>query len=75
MITAFVLIEAEPTRIAPLAESLAEIDGVYEVYSVAGDVDIVAVVRVRTNDELAERADRIVHVQGGRIVEPAMVAA
>jgi DNA-binding Lrp family transcriptional regulator len=54
VITAFVLIEAEPTRIAPLAEELAEVEGVYEVYSVAGDVDIVAVVRVRTNDELAE---------------------
>lgn len=54
VITAFVMIDARPDRIAPLAEELADIEGVYEVYSVAGDVDIVAVVRVRDHDELAE---------------------
>lgn len=54
MITAFSLIEARPDRIAGLAAELADIDGVYEVYSVAGDVDIVAVIRVRDHDQLAE---------------------
>jgi DNA-binding Lrp family transcriptional regulator len=54
MITAFVLINAEQRRIAALAEELADVDGVYEVYSVAGDVDIVAVIRVRDHDDLAE---------------------
>jgi DNA-binding Lrp family transcriptional regulator len=54
MVTAFVLIDAEPRRIAELATELADTEGVYEVYSVAGDCDIVAVVRVRTHDELAE---------------------
>ncbi len=56
---AFVLIDAAPARIAPLAEELAEIDGVTEVFSVAGDVaDIVAIVRVRHHDELAEVVTR-----------------
>jgi DNA-binding Lrp family transcriptional regulator len=54
MLTAFVLINAEQRRIAALAEELADVEGVYEVYSVAGDVDIVAVIRVRDHDDLAE---------------------
>jgi len=53
MLHAFVLIDTAPARIAPLAEELAEIDGVTEVFSVAGDVaDIVAIVRVRHHDDL-----------------------
>jgi DNA-binding Lrp family transcriptional regulator len=54
VLTAFVLIDAAPTRIAPLAEELAAIDGVTEVFSVAGDVaDIIAIVRVRHHEDLA----------------------
>jgi len=55
---AFVLIQAEPARIADLASELAEVDGVAEVYSTAGDADIVAVVRVRHHDELADVVTR-----------------
>src|SRR5436305_12822002 len=51
---AFVLIDAEPARIAALAGELADVDGVAEVYSVAGEADIVAVVRVRHHEELAD---------------------
>ena len=54
MVAAFVLIHAEPRRIAGLAQELAEVDGVAEVYSTAGDADLVAVVRVRQHDELAD---------------------
>lgn len=55
MLHAFVLIDAAPPRIATLAEELAAIDGVTEVFSVAGDVaDIVAIVRVRHHDDLVE---------------------
>ena len=54
MVAAFVLINAEPRRIAALAQELADVDGVAEVYSTAGDADLVAVVRVRRHDELAE---------------------
>ena len=58
MVSAFVLIQAEPSRIAPLATELAEVEGVAEVYSVAGDEDLVAIVRVRRHDELAEVVTR-----------------
>ena len=54
MVNAFVLIQAETARIAGLAGELADVPGVAEVYSVAGDEDLVAVVRVRHHEELAE---------------------
>ena len=54
MVHAFVLIDAEPPRIAALASELADIDGVAEVYSVTGDDDLLAVVRVRRHEDLAE---------------------
>ena len=54
MLHAFVLIDAETPRIAALAGELADIEGVAEVYSVAGEADLVAVVRVRRQEELAE---------------------
>jgi len=50
---AFVLIDAAPARIAPLAEELAATDGVTEVFSVAGGVcDLIAIVRVRRHEDL-----------------------
>ena len=54
MLAAFVLIDAEPARVAALAAELADVEGVAEVYSVAGECDIVAIVRVRAHDDLAE---------------------
>lgn len=54
VVHAFVLIDAEPARVADLAEALADVAGVAEVYSVAGEADLVAVVRVRHHDDLAE---------------------
>jgi DNA-binding Lrp family transcriptional regulator len=54
VVAAFVLIHAEPRRIAALAQELADVGGVAEVYSTAGDADLVAVVRVRHHDELAD---------------------
>jgi DNA-binding Lrp family transcriptional regulator len=55
MLHAFVLIEADPPKISELASRLAELDGVAEAYSVAGQsADIVAVVRVPDNEMLAE---------------------
>jgi DNA-binding Lrp family transcriptional regulator len=67
MVTAFVLIKAEPPRISALAAELADIPGVAEVYSTAGDVDIVAVVRVARQEDLAEVvAGRFSHHDGIR---------
>ena len=54
MVTAFVLINAMPSRVADLAEELADLESVAEVYSVAGEYDLVAVVRLRHHDDLAD---------------------
>ena len=54
MITAVVLIDVVHDRIPEVAETLADLKGVSEVYSVAGRVDLVAVVRVDQHEELAE---------------------
>ena len=53
MITTIVLIRAEPSSIPATAQFLAEIDGVTEVYSVSGDWDLVAIVRVPEYDQIA----------------------
>jgi DNA-binding Lrp family transcriptional regulator len=54
LITAVVLINAAVDAIPEIAERVSAIDGVTEVYSVAGDVDLVAMVRVRAHDDLAD---------------------
>ena len=54
MVTSFVLISCEKGLINQAAQALAEIDGISEVYSVAGRVDLVAVIRVQNNEDLAD---------------------
>ena len=54
MVTAIVLIKAEIHRIPEVAEVIAQMPAVSEVYSVTGDYDLVAIVRVRAHDELAD---------------------
>jgi DNA-binding Lrp family transcriptional regulator len=63
---AFVLIDAEPAKIATLGEQLAAADGITEVFSVAGGVcDLVAIVRVRRQEELAEVVTKRIDVMEG----------
>ena len=45
MITAFVLIQTEADTLPEAAQQIADIDGVVEVYSCAGDVDLIAMLR------------------------------
>ena len=67
MITAIVNIHAAVDRIPEVAQAIAELDGVSEVYSVAGDVDLVAIVRVRRHEDLADViAGRLNKVEGIR---------
>ncbi|MFB7613918.1 Lrp/AsnC ligand binding domain-containing protein [Kitasatospora sp. NPDC056181] len=54
MITAIVLVKTSVDRIPEIAEAIAAIEGVSEVYSVTGGYDLVAMVRVRRHDDLAE---------------------
>ncbi|MGC7099811.1 Lrp/AsnC family transcriptional regulator [Amycolatopsis lurida] len=54
MITAIVLIHAAADSIPETAQAIADIDGVKEVYSCAGEVDLVAIVRVSAHEDLAD---------------------
>jgi DNA-binding Lrp family transcriptional regulator len=54
MVTAFVLINARRDMVPETADALTALDGVAEVYSVAGRYDLVAVIRVPSNQELAD---------------------
>lgn len=54
MVTAFIMINAERPRIAPASQEILNIKGIAEVYSVAGEYDLVAIARVRKNEELAK---------------------
>ena len=65
MITAIVMISVEADKIPEVATQIADLDGLSEVYSVAGDADLIAIVRVREFDQIAETiAGRLSKVPG-----------
>lgn len=65
MVSAIVLMNCDKHSINQAAEELAGMDGITEVYSVAGRFDLVAVIRVKDNDALAEIVtNRMLQVEG-----------
>ena len=54
MIHAFVLIKAEREAMHSLGGKLADVEGVTEAYSITGEWDFVAIIRLRQAEELAE---------------------
>ncbi len=54
MVTAIVLLKISKRHINEVAEKLADIKGISEVYSVSGNFDVVAMVRVKDNEALSE---------------------
>ena len=54
MVTAFILINVERPRLKSIADDLLAIDGIAEVYSVAGPFDMVAIVRVKEHEQLSD---------------------
>jgi DNA-binding Lrp family transcriptional regulator len=53
VITAIVFIKADVAKIPEVAEEIASIEGVSEVYSVTGEIDLIAMVRVRRHEDIA----------------------
>ena len=53
MVSAIVLLTVARDRITPVAEQLADMQGISEVHSVAGKYDLVAIIRVPDNEQLA----------------------
>jgi DNA-binding Lrp family transcriptional regulator len=65
MITAIVFVKADVARIPEVAEAIAALAGVSEVYSVTGQIDLITLVRVRTHEEIADVvADQLNKVSG-----------
>jgi len=54
MVTAFILINARRDQIAKASQDILQLPGIAEVYSVAGQYDLVAVARVKENEQLAK---------------------
>jgi DNA-binding Lrp family transcriptional regulator len=65
MITAIVFVQADVSRIPEVATAIADIEGVSEVYSVTGQIDLIAMIRVKNHDDIASVvADRLNKVEG-----------
>lgn len=65
MVTAFVLINVDNKDFRQMADGMLSIPGVKEVHVVAGEYDMVAVLRVRDNPELSRvLTDRLIHTPG-----------
>jgi DNA-binding Lrp family transcriptional regulator len=65
VITAIVQVYTAADRIPETAQAIADLDGVSEVYSCAGDVDLIAIVKVAEHEQLADViAGRLSKVEG-----------
>jgi DNA-binding Lrp family transcriptional regulator len=65
MVTALVLLNVERDKVNTVAEKLSEMQGVSEVYSVAGRYDLSVVIRAKDNDQLADIVtSRMLRIEG-----------
>ena len=74
MVTSFILLSVERDKINEIAQSLSEIEGISEVYSVSGSYDLIAVARVENNEKLAELVTKHLLKQKGIIRSETMLA-
>ena len=61
MVTSIILMNVERSKINEVAELLEDTPGISEVYSVSGNYDLIAIVRVATNEELANLVTTKMH--------------
>lgn len=65
MVTSIILLTVDRLKVNEVAQKLTEVKGISEVYSVSGNYDLVVIVRVPTNDELADLVtNRFVQIDG-----------
>lgn len=74
MVSAVVLLQIERGLINEVAQGLASLAGVSEVYSVAGQYDLVAIIRVPTNDALASLVTEQMHQFDGILNSETLIA-
>lgn len=65
MVTAIVMLTVERDRIDAVAQEIAEINEISEVFSVGGRIDLIAIMRCTDNERMAEIVTgRLLKVQG-----------
>ncbi len=65
MVTAFILMNVERTRLRTVTDDLLALEGIAEVYSVAGPFDLIAIARVRQHEELNDLVtERVAELEG-----------
>lgn len=74
MVTALILINVERGQVNMVAERLTEIPGISEVYSIAGRWDLVAILRVREPDQLADLVTAELLKVGGIVETETLIA-
>lgn len=74
MINAVILINVERTKINLVGEQLASLPGITEVFSVSGRFDLVAIIRLPHNDDLADLITEKVTKVDGIVKTESMVA-
>ena len=74
MPTAIILLTCEGKETARIAESLTSLPGVTEVYSVAGNYDLVAVIRVKANEDLADLVTGQIRTIPGILTSQTLIA-
>jgi DNA-binding Lrp family transcriptional regulator len=74
MVSAIVLLTVERDKINSVADAVADIDGVSEVYSVAGRYDLAAIIRVKANEELAQVVTERIRRVGGITSSETLIA-
>ena len=65
MVTGVVFLTTERDKINTVAETIVDIDGISEVYSVGGRIDLIAIIRVKDNEQIANIiTDHLLKVEG-----------
>jgi DNA-binding Lrp family transcriptional regulator len=74
MVTAFILMNVERPRLRTIADDLLAIEGIAEVYSVAGPWDLVAIARLKEHDELSDLVTEHVAALDGIVDTETLIA-
>lgn len=74
MVTAFILMNVERPRLRSIADDLLAVDGIAEVYSVAGPFDLVAIARVKEHEQLNDLVTEHVAALDGIIGTETLIA-
>ena len=74
MVSAIVLIKVKRAKINQVANALVGLEGISEVYSVGGRYDLVAILRLKNNDDLADLVTEHMHQVEGIIDTETLIA-